>query len=332
MELAQAALGPALADRYATFLAQVSQECPLIAILGGELLQRGNISPAELANTQDFQTRVFDGLLREAQPVEDAFGKTAVDDILQMLALLAPVQPTADFKERVARLLGSPWTGDRVSKVLDALNDAGLLLVTGAGVRVTPDLLSDHLAYKACYDRQGKASGFAARLIEEFSPEQFPVMLQHLTEAEWRAVQEHDSTDSVVEPLWQWFSQRFQGSSFYNQLNHLMSLFASPVKSSVVTEYPSFVRGLLKKARTFGRETYDQIFLDLRSHATSHPYSTSAGEPDTEWKKLLEAIERRTQEFSADPDLGQLYSQIADDERSRMEYMRGSERTALGME
>ncbi|MGD0651652.1 MAG: hypothetical protein ABSA97_11035 [Verrucomicrobiia bacterium] len=221
MELAQAALGPALADRYATFLAQVSKECPLIAILGGELLQRGNISPAELANTQDFQTRVFDGLLREAQPVEDAFGKTAVDDILQMLALLAPVQPTADFKERVARLLGSPWTGDRVSKVLDALNDAGLLLVTGAGVRVTPDLLSDHLAYKACYDRQGKASGFAARLIEEFSPEQFPVMLQHLTEAEWRAVQEHDSTDSVVEPLWQWFSQRFQGSSFYMRRQQL---------------------------------------------------------------------------------------------------------------
>lgn len=38
--------------------------------------------------------------------------------------------------------------------------------------------------------------------------------MQHLAEAEWRAMGDNPSADSVVEPLWKWFRGRFERSSF----------------------------------------------------------------------------------------------------------------------
>jgi hypothetical protein len=102
-----------------------------------------------------------------------------------------------------------------VSHLRDALDDVGLLHTTGAGTRVTPDLLSDHLAYTACYDDAGQSRTFAERLLDHFSPEEFPKLMQHLAEAEWRALDEKPEAVSVVEPLWKWFRARFEASPFH---------------------------------------------------------------------------------------------------------------------
>jgi len=50
---------------------------------------------------------------------------------------------------------------DELSHIRDALDRVGLLLTTGAGTRVTPDLLADHLAYTACYDNLGQSRTFS---------------------------------------------------------------------------------------------------------------------------------------------------------------------------
>jgi hypothetical protein len=104
-----------------------------------------------------------------------------------------------------------------VSHLRDALDAVGLLHTTGAGTRVTPDLLSDHLAYTACYDHTGESRTFAERLLEHFSPEDFPKLIQHLVEAEWRALGETPDATSVVEPLWKWFRARFENSPFHDR-------------------------------------------------------------------------------------------------------------------
>lgn len=80
---------------------------------------------------------------------------------------------------------------------------------------MSPDLLSDHLAYTACYDQRGRNTTFAERVMAHFPPDQFPRFMQHLAEAEWRASRENDSADSVIEPLWRVFAEEFDASSFY---------------------------------------------------------------------------------------------------------------------
>ena len=198
------------------YLQAASRDCPLIAVIGAELINSGALVEADLRVAADVRTRVFASLLDDADSVRREFGVQETDDFLRLVALLGPVKLDASFLERAAPFLGVS-SADRVSRMRDALDAVGLLLTTGAGTRITPDLLSDHLAYDACYDATGQSRTFAERLLAIFSPADFPKLLQHLAEAEWQAMTTKSAAASVVEPLWQWFRTRFENSTFYER-------------------------------------------------------------------------------------------------------------------
>ncbi|MEO8351312.1 MAG: hypothetical protein ABI680_06240 [Chthoniobacteraceae bacterium] len=198
------------------YLRAASLDCPLIAIIGAELINAGALVEADLRVATDVRTRVFASLLDDARAVRAEFGSQETDDFLRLLALLGPVKLDAAFFEKAAPFVGIA-SADRVSHLRDELNAAGLLLTTGAGTRVTPDLLSDHLAYDACYDAAGKSRTFAERLLVSFSAEDFPKLMQHLAEAEWQAMSTKPDAASVVKPLWDWFRARFEQSTFFDR-------------------------------------------------------------------------------------------------------------------
>ena len=198
------------------YLRAASLDCPLIAVIGAELINSGALVEADLRVAADVRTRVFASLLDDARAVRAEFGAQQTDDFLRLLALLGPVKLDAAFFEKAAPFVDIA-SADRVSRLRDALDSAGLLLTTGAGTRVTPDLLSDHLAYDACYDAAGKSRTFAERLLGSFSAEDFPKLIQHLAEAEWQAMSTKPDAASVVEPLWQWFCARFERSTFFDR-------------------------------------------------------------------------------------------------------------------
>lgn len=166
MALVDAALKPQF-DKYRHFLRAASRDCPLIAVVGAELINSGALASGDLLEEKELRHRVFDSLLDDARKVRETFGSDATDDFLRLLALLGPVKLDAAFFEKAAQFLGST-TADRVSHLRDALEVAGMLHTTGAGARVTPDLLSDHLAFTACYDKSGKGRTFAERLLDQF--------------------------------------------------------------------------------------------------------------------------------------------------------------------
>lgn len=215
LELAEAALGVELALHYRLRLRDLSRDCPLLAVLAAELLKSGALADRDLDNTAEFRIHVFNGLLQQAKPVEDRFGSAKTADFLRLIAVLAPVKTDAEFLNRTAAFLGGETHPNHITDILESLDNVGLLLTTGAGIRVTPDLLSDHLSFTACYDKHGHDTTFTERVLQHFSPDQFPRLMQHLAEAEWRALKESDSAQSIVEPLWQWFLDRFRRSSFH---------------------------------------------------------------------------------------------------------------------
>lgn len=201
-------------------LARISRDCPLIADIAGHLLSTGRLAAADIRDDPRFRDEVFAHLLRAAEPMFPRFSEACVKDLLGLIALLAPVEPDREFRDRAARFLEG-MAAHHLVDLLDALEAHGLLLrslhplINQSVLRVTPDLLSDHLAYTACYDRfrtesdQPRDRGFVARLLKHFPPDDFPRLLRHLAQAEWRA---GTDADSVVEPLWQSFVRRFDAS------------------------------------------------------------------------------------------------------------------------
>jgi hypothetical protein len=221
LQLAEAALGAEFADRFRLSLRDLSKDCPLLAVLAAELIKRGELAERGLSDTAEFRNHVFEGLVREAQPVEQRFGAVLVGDLLHLLAVLAPVKLDGNFLGRASAFLEGAAQPNHVSEMIAALDESGLILTTGAGVRISPDLLSDHLAYTSCYDRRGRSTTFADRVTVHFPPDEFPRLMQHLAEAEWHATNKNESADSIVEPVWQAFVRRFESGSFYARAEQL---------------------------------------------------------------------------------------------------------------
>jgi len=283
LKLVEEALGPELAERYKVQLWKLAQDCPLLGVLAAELIKRGELDSKSLSDTDEIKARVFDGLLRDAEAIEGNFQSGVVRDFMRLISLLGPVKIDAKFREAAVKFLTKGVLPNQIDDIASGLEDVGLTVTSGAGIRVTPDLLSDHLAYGACYNKSGSNSTFSDRVLECFSDDVFPTLLQSLSEAEWRAQNAHPNPDSVVEPLWLKYEEAFKGGSFYRRCKlieewanvaHLqpkrtlaLSLLGVQLKDAPKDEY-CWHEGLDSYGRVL--ETVPKILKPL---AQSHPDS-----------------------------------------------------------
>jgi len=208
--------------RTSLFFAELAVDSPLLAVMGAELLASGVLAQTDLLDTPEFRDRVLTlGFESDIEPLFQRFGEETVRTFAKLLALLGPIKLEGSVLDRVSTFSGVALQPDGVTNLARAFDQAGLLYESESGYRIVPDLLSDHLAFDACYDSKGRDKTFATRVIQHFDPEDFPRIIRHLAEAEWQASRRLPSKDSIMGPVWDWFEARFRNSSFYERRKQL---------------------------------------------------------------------------------------------------------------
>ena len=199
-ELAFEVLGPAHAQ-YAPALAAVSADTPLVTVVGGRLIARGDISPALLANEEEFRRQVFDRFSAEYEQQLPA-GAVNWRNLLNLVAAVGPLAPTATaFIEPAAEILHV--RPDEVISALDKLERNGLLLRGGRLVRIVPDLLSDFLLEGACVTSAGESTGFSDLVFQKFQSTHLSNVLRNLGELDWRITQKNQAQGGhLLDGVW----------------------------------------------------------------------------------------------------------------------------------
>src|SRR6202012_3613024 len=117
-------------ESHAPMLADVSKDTPLITVVGGKLIARGEITPDLLVNHQDFRAEVFNKFLEERTGELPSSGRP--NSVL--LALVAALQPVDadkdDFVAKAAVFLS--LRPDQIHEGIDYL-EGREVLVRGAG-------------------------------------------------------------------------------------------------------------------------------------------------------------------------------------------------------
>jgi hypothetical protein len=207
-EIAFEVLGPAHAQ-YAHTLAAVSADTPLVTVVGGRLIARGEISPALLANEEDFRHQVFD---RFSAEYEQLLPRGAIDwrKLLNLVAALGPVSPSAaPFVEPAAEILRI--RPDEVRSALDQLERHGLLLRGGRLIRIVPDLLSDFLLEGACLTGAGDSTGYSDFIFKTFQSNYLSNILRNLGELDWRITQRNpDQGTRLLDGIWNEIENMFE--------------------------------------------------------------------------------------------------------------------------
>lgn len=220
IELAEESLGAANMGN-ARALAAVSEDTPLVTVVGGRLIARGEIDPSLLANHEEFRHTVFDRFSAEYERLLPA-GTVNWRMLLNLIAAISPLDPSSPkFAQPAAEILHVRV--DEVKAAVDQLERNGLLLRGGRVARIVPDLLSDFLLEGGCITANGDSTEFADLVYSTYKMTYLSNILRNLGELDWRmAHTNHDAR--ILDRIWQEIQSNFEGSDASGRLDLLKSL------------------------------------------------------------------------------------------------------------
>ena len=238
--LGRQALGPEFAG-LAERLAAATWDCPLVTVVGGQLLAKRAIEPELLERDEEFSDTVLirfrDILVGE---VGDQLDTTLCRSLLDLIAAVQPVR----LDNEITLDAGAEFLDverPALLRSLSKLEEAGVLLRRGHTLRIVPDVLADHILHKASVTSQGQRTGYADRVFNEFASLCPGEVLQNLFELDWRLRQSGTQASDLLSSVWQSIEQEFQDASHQGRSTILRILekvaVYQPEKTLELVEY-----------------------------------------------------------------------------------------------
>jgi hypothetical protein len=206
VEIAKEMLGPQF-EHLANRLAEVSKDTPLITVVGGKLLARGQVSPDLLVNDREFQHAVFTAFREELTRALPSGGRQS-SELLELIAAVQPIDDRQDeFVPRASVFLS--LRPDQIRRGLGGLEGNELLTRVGEKLRIVPDLLADYMLGNASVLDNGKATGFADAVFAGFEDAYLSNLLKNFAELDWRVTQSGIES-RLLENIWSSVRSRFR--------------------------------------------------------------------------------------------------------------------------
>ncbi|MDI3485932.1 MAG: hypothetical protein PWQ50_1152 [Methanolobus sp.] len=211
-------------DIYLEPLIQVAKDSTLAFVIGGKLISEEKVNPLLLERHNEFHDAVFqrfkDDLL--AGVISDDLDKELCQNLLSLISLLSPIEYSNDgFKDKASSFLEIKKS--KLIKAIDVLAKNGVLLRRGSKIRITPDVLSDYIAYTSCITPLGENTGFVEEVLEAFEDTFFGNLLYNIAELDWRISNEGHNVD-LLDVIWKNVETAFRQSS-NSQRCHILDMF-----------------------------------------------------------------------------------------------------------
>lgn len=192
-------------------LIQVADKSPLVIVVGGNLIKEKKIGAGLLERQSEFNYNVFnrfeDELIGE---ISDKIDKGLYRKILSLISVLSPISTDEKFFCLASEFL--TIESYELIPIIDLMETSGILLRRGNIVKITPDVLSDHILHNACLTTRGQNNGYANRVFQTFWDYSPQNLLLNLSELDWRIKQVEESYNLLSE-IWEEIEHKFKESS-----------------------------------------------------------------------------------------------------------------------
>jgi hypothetical protein len=213
----------------------------LAAVIAAQLYRQGELSLGEIEDAPAFQFHVLDHF-RQAALQEAGRNEECFREALRVVALAGPIRPADQAAmDELARLLG--WKTHQLHKVIDQLEDSGLLMRRGGLVRIPVDAISESELYAACLNRHGESTGYAEHALAELGPGFRSNVMRNLAIAELDASRQGFKAD-FLSGVWATLLDEFKKTPRSGRLELIRELEdAAPLQPNHAL---TFVRGALQ--------------------------------------------------------------------------------------
>ncbi|WP_048064958.1 ATP-binding protein [Methanosarcina acetivorans] len=198
--------------QYLEPLIKVAKDSTIVLVLGAQLIAEDNVQPALLEQDQEFQETVFRRFKEDiiSGVISEDLDATFCRDLLSIISILSPIREENEFIERVAKYLQVKKS--KLKGAIDTLKRSKVLHPVGSKLRITPDVLSDHILHNSCITSDGCSTGYSQEVFEAFGDVYLKNILENLSELDWRVTRQNRETDLLVE-TWENIDEQFKNSS-----------------------------------------------------------------------------------------------------------------------
>ena len=203
----------ALGNDYAHFaelLAKVTKDCSLVTVVGGRLLATKGIPLYLLERDEDFQYEVLNQFESDlVKSISNNIEPKISKKILELIAAISPIHLMEEqFQEAASEFLNIDKS--ELLSYIGTLENGGILLRRGDGLRITPDVLSDHILHKACLTDQGEPTGYAVKIFNSFRGIYPSQILRNLAELDWRVSLSKQQETNLLSTILQDLREEFK--------------------------------------------------------------------------------------------------------------------------
>lgn len=199
-------------QEYLEPLIKVAKDSTIVLVIGAKLIAENKVQPALLEQDKEFQDAVFSRFQEDilAGIISDDLDATFCRDLLSIISILSPIQKNNEFIEKTAKFLEVKKS--KINTSINTLERGGVLHRVGSKLRITPDVLSDHILHNSCITSDGYSTGYSQEIFEAFGDTYLKNILENLSELDWRVTRQNRETDLLVE-IWNNIEEKFKNSS-----------------------------------------------------------------------------------------------------------------------
>jgi len=192
-------------------LEELADRCPLLVVLGASQVNSG-AWPELLTDSEGFRERVFRSFKEDFLNLHPDAKRERLDRVIRLLSFLSPTPKSASLWASMADVLDCSALD--VAEDVESLQAAGLVVENREGVRLYPDLFADAVLLDAVLDRSHQASFLYRTILAKFQLIDFPSAIRNLAQADWECRTRKGVANSLFDPVWEQFLERFQESAW----------------------------------------------------------------------------------------------------------------------
>lgn len=123
---------------------------------------------------------------------------------------MSPIQRDKEFIKKASEYLKVQRS--ELDGALDILERCRVLNNVRSKLRITPDVLSDHILYNSCIKLDGNSNRYSEEIFDTFGNIYCKNILDNLSELDWRVTRQKKETDLLTE-IWDNIEEKFKNSS-----------------------------------------------------------------------------------------------------------------------
>jgi len=202
--------------QYLESLIQIAKDSTIVLVVGSRLVAEGKVQPALLEQDKEFQETVFRRFKEDIIPgfVNECLDAALCRDLLSVISILSPIQKDCEFIDRAAKFLEVKKS--KLNASINTLERSRVLHRVGSKLRITPDILSDHILHNSCITSYGSSTGYSQEIFEAFEDIYLENILNNLSELDWQVTKQKRKTDLLVE-IWNNIIEKFKNSSNFDR-------------------------------------------------------------------------------------------------------------------